>query len=222
LAAELDMRRVMVPPHPGLFSAYGLLAADFTHSFVRSMLARLDTLTEEELHQSVDALLHEGREVLGREGFRPSEIVLQVAGDLRYLGQGHELTVPLAAPTRAGWRDEIAGRFHRQHRQTYGFAAPEPIELVSLRLTAVGRVRKPPTNPRQVAHKRLAVPITRRGVYFEGEGEVERCPVYERSQLGVGVRLEGPTVITQYDATTVVPDSWHATVHPTGALLLER
>lgn len=221
LATELDMRRVVVPPHPGLFSAYGLLVADFTHSLVRSVLARLDTLTEKALEQWLDALVHEGRGLLAREGFRPSEIVLHLAGDLRYRGQGHELTVPLAAPTGVGWRDEIARRFHRQHRQVYGFAAPEPIELVSLRLTAIGRV-KPHANPPPVAGKRAPVPFTRHGVYFEEGGEVDDCPIYDRPQLGVGVRLDGPAVITQYDATTVLPPKWHASADATGALLLER
>jgi N-methylhydantoinase A len=103
----------------------------------------------------------------------------------------------------------------------YGFAAPEPIELVSLRLTAIGRV-KPHANPPPVAGKRAPVPFTRHGVYFEEGGEVDDCPIYDRPQLGVGVRLDGPAVITQYDATTVLPPKWHASADATGALLLER
>jgi N-methylhydantoinase A len=212
----------VVPPEPGLFSAYGLLVADFTHTFVRALLTRLDQLEYERLQQALALLTQAALRVLKREGFARAQTALQVAADLRYLGQAHEVVVSLPALSVSRWRDQIARRFHQRHRALYGFAAPEPIELVNLRLTAIGRVPKPALAPHRPPATGKQVPASRRDVFFDEQAAPTSCPIYARPHLPIGAQLAGPAIIEQYDATTVVPPGWQAAVDASGALVVER
>lgn len=222
LAEELNVRHIVVPPEPGLFSAYGLLVADFTHTFVRAVLAPVDGLEYKQLRAHVEELEREALQTLHREGFTGKQVTLQLAADLRYVGQSHEITVTLPQLSPARWRKEIARRFHRRHRETYGFAVPEPVELVNLRLTAIGHMKKPRPRVHRSAGAKQPLPFSTRRVFVEDVEGFAVCRVYQREHLPLHAQFRGPTIIEQFDATTVVPPSWQVSVDGTGALLVER
>ncbi len=133
--------------------------------------------------------------------------------DLRYVGQSFELTIP------AG--DDLLERFHAEHDRTYGFSAPEePVEVVSLRLTSVGTIAKPPPRPLEVEGK--PEPKEQRPVYFaESNGFVD-CPIYDRYALAAGATFAGPAVVEEFDSTTVVHPGFAVRVDDTGNLVIER
>jgi N-methylhydantoinase A len=206
LARALGMRRVYVPRHPGLLSAWGVLAAEPVRDFTRTL--RRVAPPPPVLARGLRALAVAARRAMRGEGVtRPS---LEPTLDVRYPGQSYELTVPFAA----GWERA----FHARHRRLFGHASPErPLEVVTLRLRARGeRLRIPRDSPPRRAAAR---PHATRRVVFAGRPY--RTPVYRRDDLRTGVRLRGPAVICEYSATTVVPPRWNLVVDRLGGFVLE-
>ncbi len=213
LADELDIAAVIVPPAPGLFSALGLLAADVRRDGVRAILRPAGPQAQQDVDDAVRDLAGQLIRALQDDGFRPDEIVVQRSLEMRYRGQSYELAVP---------SDRVAdatGLFHRRHQEVYGYhAADEPVEVVSVRVTVLGRLRRPPLLPGQRAAA-AAPPAEVRPVFFDGW---RPTPVYRREELAAGQVVPGPAVIEQYDATTVVPPGWQAAADPSGVLRLAR
>ena len=210
LAELLGIRRVLVPAAPGVLCADGLLAADLKADFSRTLprTGRVDLDASRqiyaELSQQADDWL--ARERVASADRRQSRIAL-----MRYHGQGGELAV--------GWVDSVEGieaAFAQAHRALYGFVLDTPIELVTLRVEATGRMPAPPRAA--LAAGSGARSQGRARVHFAtGETEV---PMYDRALLGAGDRFDGPAILTQLDATTLVRPGWSAEVHPSGAMLL--
>jgi len=221
LAEELGIDRIIVPPNPGMFSALGLLTADLFHDYAQALVRRMDDVSPEAVETRFREMEAEGRETLAREGVAPDAMRFLRRLDLRYLGQSYELTVDAPAPFDAGAMQEAVAAFHRRHREVYGYSAEgEPVEVVNVRLRAVGAIPKP--RLRELPPRRGgAQPVSRRPVYFESTGWVE-TPVYEREAMGGGGRLAGPAIVEQYDSTTVVYPGWRASVDRFGNLILGR
>jgi N-methylhydantoinase A len=130
--------------------------------------------------------------------------------DVRYAGQGFEVTVPFAP----GWRDD----FHRRHARRYGHADPtRALEVVTLRVRAAGGGATPPREP--PPRTRRPTPDARIRVRFAGRAH--DTPVWSRATLPTGCRTAGPAIVCEYSATTVVPPGWRAAVVRGGGLLLE-
>ena len=128
---------------------------------------------------------------------------IEVALDLRYRGQAYELPIRVAAPLDAASWHDAAVRFHAEHKRRYGFDQPADVEVVTLRVTAVGALPKPEFRPRpEEGPDPSPALVDRRPVYFDG-GWVE-TPVYERARLCPGNRLAGPAHVLQPDCTTVL------------------
>jgi N-methylhydantoinase A len=191
LAEALGVGDVFVPPNPGMFSAFGLLTADLFHDYARSVVVNasdLDTVEAEELYREMEG---EGKAALDAEGVEPSAMGFQRQMDLRYVGQSYELTVDV--PSGAGFAGCVEA-FHSRHEEIYGYSAPkEPVEVINLRLRAVGRTPKPSlARLGQVLGE--PTPSMRRLAYFEGPDSWVETPVYRRGDLGSGVLLEGPVM----------------------------
>jgi N-methylhydantoinase A len=138
--------------------------------------------------------------------------------DMRYRRQAYELMVPIEdGPITRASLDFLGATFHRKHEQTYGHSNPaEPVEIVNLRLTAIGRL-----TPVALAQKaKAARPTGTREVWFPRTGFIE-CSVYWREGLAAGSRLPGPVVIESVDSTTVVPPGWTTKVDERGYLLIQ-
>jgi N-methylhydantoinase A len=213
LARDAEMPAVLVPPSPGIFSATGLLTTDLKRDAATTRLRRLDELDAAEVERAFSELEAAGAADLAREGIAREAIEFERRLDLRYVGQSYELTIP------AG--DGLLERFHAEHDRTYGFSADgEPVECVSLRLTTVGRIAKPPVRTLEPAA--TAAPKETREVYFAEAGGYADCPIYDRYALGAGVRFPGPAVVEEFDSTTVVHPGYAVTVDDHGNLLVER
>lgn len=207
VAAELGLRRVVLPPWPGLFSAFGLLSADLAHHFSQTILRPTRLLTGSDLKRAFQALEAEARATLAREGYAPTQVDLSRAVDLRYVGQSFELRLPIASDAfdEQTLRD-LDERFGAEHERTYGHRADaDPIELVNVRVTATGRRAESGLPDGLVPPPRHGpVKAARRLAYFGREvGQVD-VPVLERQQVG-STPLAGPLIVEEYDATTVVP-----------------
>ena len=229
VAEELNMRRILVPPRPGAFSALGLLCTDVVHDYIRSELSPLNEITPQHA-ESIFALLEaKARDEVIAEGLDINTASFSRELDMRYTGQGYELRTPLDglftnqldAKALAQARD----RFDERHAQIHGHSAKErPVEVVSYRLRLRVAVPKyvqtttaPPTQP---ADTKAAIKGQRR-IFFD-EKRAADCTIYERDKLYVGARVQGPCVIEQFDATTIVLPDWTARVDHYRNLILEK
>jgi N-methylhydantoinase A len=218
LAAELRVPRVIVPPHPGHFSAWGMLTSDLRHDVVQTHFARTDALQADELAGLWRRLEERLLATFVDEGLDPEHVTFMRSADMRYAGQEHTVNVPISDVTSGG--EEVERRFHELHDQLYTFRLASPIEFVNFRLTAFGTVRKPglariPAN----GDARAALKGTR-NVDFDELGRQE-TQTYERSRLGAGTALEGPAVIEEPAASTVVFPGQRLRVDEYGNLIVE-
>ncbi|HTV36747.1 MAG TPA: hydantoinase/oxoprolinase family protein [Xanthobacteraceae bacterium] len=206
VAREIGMRKVIVPFAPGVFSAFGMLFADLRYDFVRTAFAPLDDVSFAEVERVYGELEQEGRAAIAGASVKPQRIVVKRAADMRYVGQEHAVTVDLPmAVFKRGDRKAIKRHFDAMHEQRYGTSAPaERAEIVSLRSTVTGLMRKPPQ--RKIARGRKAPPEAaiggKRKVFFDSR--FRPTPVFWRSALLAGNRISGPALIEEYASTTVL------------------
>jgi N-methylhydantoinase A len=218
VAQDLGIPRIIVPPYPGATSALGLLLSDLRRDYVRSRLGRLDAVTPAEVEASLADLGRQAVEDLNREGFGPAERRCDLSLDLRYAGQGYELTVPV--PSGRFATPELRAAFDRLHEERFGHAAPnQPVEIVSYRCQAIGLVPPPPHQTRRALP---GTPDSRarlgeRRAWFDGW---VNTPVYDRERLGAGDQLPGPAILEQYDSTIVVPPGFTLCCDTTGNVVL--
>jgi len=200
LAAELGIKRMIVPPLPGVFSAFGLLVADAEHHTTRSLRTRLDQADAAQVASVLDGLLSEGNERLARDGFPPERRAFRCAALARYIGQSSEIEVRLPD---GDFLPRLAELFGEEHERTYGFRAPEdePVELIGLSVISRG-IPERPRLPDSIPPIAAAVPESRRA-WFPGNGWTE-TPVFDRATLGHAPR-RGPLIVQEYDATCLVP-----------------
>lgn len=224
VAKELSIGKIIIPNAPGHFSALGMLMADLRRDYVQTLFERMDDLEMFQLEDHFQKLEDEGRQALLASGIPPERIVFERAADMRYVGQEHAVAVRM--PANAGdesARTEIKRRFDEAHELRYSHSAPEEsADIVSLRVSAIGRLRKP--HFAQIAQGQAMPPAnSRRGVrtvLFEGAGAIE-SPVYDREKLLQGNVIAGPAIIEEVASTTVVEPGDTATVNGFGHLMLQ-
>jgi N-methylhydantoinase A len=205
IARDLGMAGVMVPLYPGVFSAIGLMMSDVKHDYVQSRMAPLADLTCDAVEAMFAPLAGEALANLRRDGFADARIRLDRALDMRYAGQGYEITLPCGA--EALHREGIGAlrrRFDETHEQLFGHMAPDqPVEVVSYRMCGIGTVSAPPMPKYKPTGARLSDALREhRLARFDGKSLA--CPVYQRECLDVGLVLHGPAILDQFDCTTVV------------------
>ena len=215
IALDLGIPSLLIPWTPGVTSALGLLMSDVKHDYVRSKLVSLGELDLDEINGLFGQLTTQANSDLHSEGFVDSEIVLHPFLDLRYAGQGYELTVPAPMPPlKPTDLDLMRHRFHNQHEQAHGHKAEsEPVELVSLRLISVGMVPHAKLSPAPPTGRKVEAARTgERAIFFGRDPGILNCPIYSRDLLEPNHRIAGPAVIEQMDTTTVVHPEQEATV----------
>ncbi|HZT50848.1 MAG TPA: hydantoinase/oxoprolinase family protein [Stellaceae bacterium] len=208
VARELGMRKVIVPNAPGVFSAFGMLFSDLRYDYVRTWFTRLDDADFAEFDRVYGALEEEGRRAIAGTSVRPDAIEIKRAADMRYVGQEHAVTVdlPMEVFERRD-REAIKRHFDAQHEFRYGTCAPaERAEVVSLRTTVTGVMRKPPQEPIEAGGRapRKSAATGRRPVYFGEEGGFRDTPTYARAGLLAGNRISGPALVEEQASTTVL------------------
>ncbi len=226
LAEALDIPQVIVPPIPGGFSALGLVATDLRRDYGRTFFARLDQTPPEAMADAFANMERVGVAFLDQVGIPEANRELQRSADLRYVRQAYEIPVPMAqGPINGSSLAALAAAFHVRHRQTYGHdSTEEPVQIVNLRLSALGRLeglelRSSASPATDVASDLAAARRPSRTVYFDGASE---GAVYDRDLLPAGAELAGPAIVEAADATIVIPPGWSCLVDARGLLMLTR
>jgi N-methylhydantoinase A len=220
VADTLGMVEVLVPPHPGITSAAGLLTSDLRYDRMRTVFMVQGKIDVVAVERQFKALTTELVARLRRDGADVDEIEVDRSLDCRYLGQGYELRVPVSGET---FTETVLETFHAAHRDEYGYAFDDPVEIVNLRVTARGRRAK------------LGRVVVRSGTMADAlvgeassvwqlDGGLAELPTrhLRRDRLPLDVPILGPAVIFQRDATVVVPPGWVATAGAEGVLLLSK
>ena len=229
VAEEIGVTRILVPPRPGAFSALGLLCSDVVHDYVRSELRPLDQVPPAHAETIFRQLENHAAAELAQEGLAAHKPAFERELDMRYTGQGYELRVSLAGLHRRGLDQAAMAqarlRFDAAHARIHGHAARErPVEIVSYRLRVRVTVPKYVPVPAGGAQSRAAPQAAIKGmraVRFDAARET-RTTLYERDRLPTGARLDGPAIVEQFDATTVVAPGWSAAVDRFNNLILTR
>ena len=221
LARELGISRVVIPPMPGVSSAFGLLTADFRQDYVRTVLWRLTPDRLGELQAIVEEM---GEEALRRMSSSAPGVPVELrpSFDVRYRGQSFSLPVLAEIGELRAWSDldTLAARFHEAHERTYGHSNPAgELELANIRLAAVGRFGdEPPTRAAQTEARQEPVGV--RQVYFAGA--FREAAVYRRDGLTAGVVVRGPAILEQPDSTLIIPPGSSGRTDESGNLLIRE
>lgn len=217
LADALGIRTVLAPRYPGVLSALGMIAADVTRESSRALLITLDMLDLATLAAHIAALADEALAALAADGEDPHGCRIECFLDLRYVGQSYELSTPLPETWASSPMPliELAEQFHALHERRYGHAMRERrIEAVTLRVRAVSPRRTIDIAPEGLPPRTIS--LTPRAVVqaaLTGDtATLEPAPLYERDDLRPDDTIDGPAIIAQFDATTIVPPGWRVVV----------
>jgi len=225
IALELEIARVLVPPHPGIIAATGLLATDLQHEFVATERHPLKGLDHARITARFDELVAQATAQLDADAVPADRRLIRRLADCRYAGQGYEVRteVPAGAVDDA-WVEELRERFHAAHEHEYGHKFDAPIEIINIRVVGIGRVDElraaevergdgDPSGARSLE----------RDVVFDVDGKAERhaTSFYERERLRAGDRIVGPAIVEQYDTTTVIPPGLEAEIDGHGNIVID-
>jgi len=206
LGEELGVEEVVVPRAPGQFSAWGMLQTDPRRDYIRTEVTPFDADHRETVAGVFADLIEEAHADFEREGVAQGDVTVERSADLRYVGQEHTVTAPVATDdgvVTGASIEETIDRFHRRHDQTYNFRLDDPVEVVNLRVKATYPVQKPDLARREGGGSLEAARKETRSVDYDDAGEHE-TPVYERDRLPVGTSVPGPVVVEEPACTTLV------------------
>ena len=224
LAQELDIARVLVPRNPGILCAMGLLLTDLRADFATTRLTVLGRAALPAMSDAFASLRAQAEAWFGAEDIAGAARRVTRTVDMRYAGQNYELPVALPdGDVTTASLDALAESFAAAHRRMYGFVAEgEAVQLVTFRIEATGLVRKAQFQPQPDAGPDASGAIAgAREVWLPEAGGLVPCPVYDRDLLRAGNRFDGPAVVEQMDATTLVLPGMTAVVEPYMNLILE-
>src|SRR5215813_4229588 len=205
LAGPLRIPRVVIPNHPGAFSALGVLLADVVKDYSRTVMMTVEPAKRipRGIEKEFVALERRAKSDLHDEGFAPPQVELIRSLAMRYRGQSFELEVVVGDQLD----EEVVARFHQAHRERYGHADPNrAVEIVSVRLRGVGRVEKPRLK-RTRSPSRYQPKPERTAIVWLGERR-KQVPVYNREELRPVAAIKGPAIIVEYGSTTLAPAGW--------------
>lgn len=217
LAEELDINEVLIPKFPGTFSAWGMLQTDLRHDFTKSFFRAVEAVDSAEINSVFEALETDGRAAIVNEGIADDRVSFVRSADMRYVGQEYTINVVIdsASDTSAA-----TAEFHTAHATRYGHSSPSaPIEFVNLRVAAFGGLDK---------YSQQDLPNTSTGDAVIGErtvvfsGTEYKTPIVVREQFSDGYKIEGPVIIEEQSATTIVPPNWNVSMESDGSVILRR
>ncbi len=225
IALELEIARVLVPPHPGIIAATGLLATDLQHEFVATERHALKALDTARVDARYAELVAQATAQLDADAVPQERRLIRRLADCRYSGQGYEVRTEVpAGAVDAAWVEELKERFHTAHEAEYGHRFDAPIEIINIRVVGIGRVDElqAAAIERGTGDPSGAVTLERE-VVFDVDGVAERhlTPFYEREGLRAGDRFTGPAIVEQYDTTTVIPPGLVAEIDAVGNIVID-
>lgn len=220
LAEELAIERIIVPRHPGVLSAAGLLAAKVEHERSAAFARTIDGLTMAAIRPALNLLDHDCAKLMAVEGMPPDAVTIQYSADICYVGQSYTLEVPLH-PNAPNPLTRLYDDFIAAHDRVYGFAMRNPARIVNLRSVhqagggdQLDEQVMLPTGPLVVKSRRRAL--------FRNSGGYVDTPVIERTAIPLDVVVEGPAIIEQQDTTLLIDPGWQGRLAPNGTLILTR
>ncbi|MEC7762829.1 MAG: hydantoinase/oxoprolinase family protein [Pseudomonadota bacterium] len=217
VAEAVGVKKVVFPANSSTLSAYGMLWSDIVHDIARSVLVPATAEAAPVLAQTVSSLIEQGTALLEKDGIDPADRAFEVTLDLRYRGQGYELQIPLAgAPEDPATLATACAAFHAEHDRRFSHSdAEEPVELVTVRLSARGLLSKPGIGTEAVTGE--AAPREHRKIVVDGV--TTDVPVYDRHTIGAEAELVGPAVIEEAYTTLYVPARWAVEMKASGHLI---
>lgn len=229
IADQLGIPRVIVPGHPGITSAVGLLTTDIRYEMPTTVWTSSADPNVELISEQIDRLSKQAIAQLEADGVAPEDISLERSVDCRYVGQGYELRV--SAPDGEiddVWVKTTAEAFHEAHGRTYSQRFDDkPVQLINVRVTGVGAV--PHVRIAEIEKggddASAAIKTTTQALFWASETakpEWVETPVYERAQLLAGNKIDGPAIVEQFDSTTIIGMNQHAYVDAVGHIIIER
>jgi N-methylhydantoinase A len=224
VADLLGIKRIVVPPRPGLGSCLGLLSADIQSAAVQTVSSKIEDLDHGKISQTIDDLSARVMEDIVAQGIGRETVELTTLMDLCYVGQATELTIPLSGnPAEAESLRGILEHFHAEHARVYGYhyVNEQPVKVVNIRVRGNGPLRP------------IVLPIIESGdqsiedaktgsreVYFGPNEGAQDTNIYDRNILISGTTFEGPAIVTEYDSTILIPPGAKAEVDQYGNLLI--
>lgn len=220
IARELHIPTVIIPNYPSHFCALGMLMADIKHDYVRTYYKPFEKIDFNELKSICEELINVGLKTLENEGVSKESIIFQRFLDIRYKGQEFTISVPINVDEIEHTKiKEIRKSFEEIHDRRYGyFATDQSLEVVNVRLTAIGKRKPVKFQPIKIIKSENPL-IGKRIVYFDHKKE-EECAVYLRDKLVPGYKIKGPAIIQEYASTTVLFPGDLAEVADTGEIII--
>jgi N-methylhydantoinase A/oxoprolinase/acetone carboxylase beta subunit len=225
IALEVGTPWVLVPPHPGITSALGLLVTDMVYEYASTAYQRLSQLDAPSLQRQFEELEEQARAQLEEDGVPADSMLVERVADCRYLGQGYELRVDVGSGTiDAAWAERLRASFHDIHEREYSRRFEDSdIEVPNIRVRGIGLMPALQTPAAEQGSESPDAALRyEREAWFRVRGELAPVPTrfYDRSALKAGNRLEGPAIVHQYDSTTVIPPGVSAHVDPFGNIVV--
>ncbi|MFZ0739730.1 MAG: hydantoinase/oxoprolinase family protein [Candidatus Acidiferrales bacterium] len=219
VARQLGIPKVLIPPLPGVFSAWGMLLADLRRDFLRTQLMPVDGECGQRLQKVFGELEQQARKTFSGEG-SDKRLRIERYVDARYLGQEHSVKVPLGPGTfNVRAISDLRRRFDELHNRSYEFTLTDPLEIVTCHLVAFAKLPKPALKPVRVQKRSRPGPKETRVMHLEDKSG--RVAVFERNTLPPGTRLSGPAVIEEPTSTTIVNSRDRLQIDDYGNMLLE-
>jgi len=218
LARELHIGKVIIPPAPGNFSAWGMLTTDYKQDFTRTSVLRASRETMGSVHRRYGELESDALLFFEHEGFDAAHVVTVRAADMRYAGQEHTVRVPV--PDGQPELGEVTARFHERHESAFMFRLDGPVEFVNLHLTGLVRVPNPDLTAFAPRPGKGAATKGRRKVDFDEDG-IHEAALFERARLGLDEDVRGPAIIEEDASTTVIYPGQRARLDRIGNLVIE-
>jgi N-methylhydantoinase A len=206
LAEELNIPRVIIPPHAAVFSAWAMLMLDLRRDYIQTRIMGVETHNIAHMEDVFSALEARAGREFKEDGFGPDRVIFERYLDARYVGQEHTVKIRISAPGKdvTNYLADVTGRFHDAHEQQYTFRLDSPVEAVNCHLISYGLVDKPDIKKLEAAAKGSTVALKgERLVDFDAKGEM-MAAIYERDMLRPGMIIYGPAVIEEKATSTVV------------------
>jgi N-methylhydantoinase A len=213
IAHELEIPIMIVPKESSIFCAAGMLMSDLKHDFVRTYSTQLDRIDTKRFKELFDEMVKEAKGLLASENIKDEQQEFIYSLDLRYVKQYHEVNIKInREDIYSGDFEAIAAKFHPEHNRLYGYSLEEdgtPLELINLRLTALGKTDKPSfTEETSKSEDPSPALKHQREAYIPNRKSMESVPVYDGFKLKYGNKIGGPAIIEQVNTTTFVTEEY--------------
>jgi len=216
LAEELEINEIIVPNDPGTFSAWGMLQTDIRRDLTVNFYQNFQSLEKEKLLENFNKLKDEAIALLKSENVNENDMSFSLTADMRYIGQEYYVNVDISEPFDL---NDINNNFHKTYEKQYGHSTPEgPSEFINLRLIATGKIKKT-DSVKSIENDKTIKDSKRKIIFNQKEYETK---IYARHNIRVNESFDGPAVIEESTATTVIPPNYSIIKDEFGNIIITK